>query len=484
MNQEKKYVVSGYQPEAFFRFFEDLAAIPHGSGNEGQISAYLAEFAKQRGVECVQDPIGNILYRIPGTKGREEEPAVLLQGHMDMVCEKNRDVDHDFKKDPLSLYVDGAGCLRARGTTLGADNGVAVAAMMAAADGQIPSHPPLECLITVSEETGLDGANGFDYSQITARKLVNLDSENETLLIAGCAGGVRSDLSVTPAWEAFRGEAIRVEIKGLRGGHSGENINDGRENANKALGRALLRLYGSAAFRIAEIGGGSKENAIPREAFAVLSLPESDVENAISILEEEFRAISEELSSDDREFSYSVRKTNAPARMADAVTSRNLVAFLGTVRNGILKMSNRMKGFVEWSRNLGVIRMEGDKLDFVFSSRSAIESQLDASIAELNALAELCGLAVRHYNRYPGWNYRENSPLRDKYVKACREELGMETEVTVIHAGLECGVISSMLPGLDAISFGPNMHDIHSPNEALELDSTERFFRKIVALLA
>ena len=482
----KEYVVSDYEPARFFEFFEDICEIPHGSGNEKAISDYLVAFAKVRGIECYQDEIYNVLYRIPATEGRENEPSVLLQGHTDMVCEKNGDTDHDFLTDPLKLYVDDEGKLRAKGTTLGGDDGVAVAAMMAAADGLIESHPPLECLFTVSEEVGLDGANGFDYSRIQSRILLNMDSEEEDAVIVGCAGGVRSDIQVTPKWQRRAGTAIEITLKGLKGGHSGEDINKGRENANKLMGRILLKCGALTDLRISLIAGGSKDNAIPRECAAVVVCPRADADRVIACAEEEIGAIAKELSADDTGFVGTVArvKRNAlPARMADRVTSERLITLLGSVRNGVLKMSYGVAGFVEWSRSLGVIETKGDVIRVVFSSRSSIESQLDASITELDALAHLVGAEITHHGRYPGWAYSPESPIREKYLRVSKE-LGMPATARVIHAGLECGVIASHLPGLDAISFGPNLSDIHSPEEALDLASTERFFRKLVALLA
>lgn len=482
----RKYVVSGYEPARLFEFFEDICQIPHGSGNEKSISDYLVAFAKARGIECYRDELYNVLYRIPATAGRENEPSILLQGHTDMVCEKNGDIDHDFLTDPLKLYVDEKGWLRAEGTTLGGDDGVAVAAMMAAADGMIPSHPPLECLFTVSEEVGLDGANGFDYSRIQSRILLNMDSEEEDAVIVGCAGGVRSDIQVTPKWQRRAGTAIEITLKGLKGGHSGEDINKGRENANKLMGRILLKCRAVTDLRISSISGGSKDNAIPRECTAVVVCPKADAEDTVALIKEEIDAIAKELSKDDAGFVGAVTrvKRNAlPAQMADRLSSERLITLLASVRNGVLKMSYGAAGFVEWSRSLGVIETKDGTVRVVFSSRSSIESQLDASIAELDALARLIGAEIHHHGRYPGWAYSPDSPIREKYLQVSKE-LGMPATVRVIHAGLECGVIASRLPGLDAISFGPNLSDIHSPEEALDLASTERFWRRLVALLA
>lgn len=482
----KEYVISGYEPFGFFRFFEDISMIPRGSGNEKGIADHLVRFAEERGIEYYRDALHNVLYRIPATAGRENEPSVLLQGHTDMVCEKNADTDHDFLTDPLKLYVDEKGWLRAKGTTLGGDDGVAVAAMMAVADGLIDSHPPIECLFTVSEEVGLDGANGFDYSRIKSRILLNMDSEEEDAVIVGCAGGVRSDLLITPKWQKRRGVAIEIALRGLKGGHSGEDINKGRANANLLMGRILLKTNSVADIRISSIVGGSKDNAIPRECTAIVVSKREDAERVTAAVQAEIDAIAKELSPGDAGFSGSITrvKRNAlPMRMCDRFSSERLITLLGSVRNGVIKMGYGAENFVEFSRSLGVIETKEDVIRVVFSSRSSIEAQLDASIAELDAFSRLIGAEASHHGRYPGWAYSPVSPIREKYLRVS-ESLGMPATVRVIHAGLECGVIASNLPGLDAISFGPNMRDIHSPEEALDLKSTERFFKKLAALLA
>ena len=479
MNQ---YVVKGYEPAKLFQFFEDISRIPRGSGNEKGIADYLVAFAETRGVECYRDEIHNVFYRIPGTPGRENEPSVLLQGHTDMVCEKNGDTVHDFLRDPLTLYVEN-GRLRAKGTTLGGDDGVAVVAMMAAADGMIPSHPPLECLFTVSEEVGLDGANAFDYSLIRSRILLNMDSEEEDAVIVGCAGGVRSDLLLPVTFEAASASdrVFEISVKGLKGGHSGEDINKGRANANKLVGQILSRILSAADIRLVSICGGSKDNAIPRECTATVALPSADADRVISAMDAEIAEICASLGADDCGFCGEVREKEGVDRVFDKATTEHLVDLLATVPNGVLKMIDGTNA-VEWSRSLGVIETKDAHVRVVFSSRSAIESELDASIEELDGRASQIGATVHHHGRYPGWEYRPDSPLREKYLRVC-EVLGMPSTVRVIHAGLECGVIASNLPGLDAISFGPDLSDIHSPEESLDLASTERFWKKLVALL-
>ncbi len=475
-----EYVINGRKPASVFRFFEEISAIPRGSYNECAIADYLEAFAAARGLECYRDSLHNVLIKAPATPAFAKTAPLLFQGHTDMVCEKNGDTEHDFLHDPLKLYVDGD-LLCARGTTLGADNGVAVAVMLALLDGEIAEHPAYECLFTSAEEVGLDGATGFDYSHIKARHMINMDSEALGVVTCGCAGGVRSDLTLETTAEPFSGEAIRISIKGLVGGHSGENIKDGRANANKLMGRLLASLLPTGDVRIVSISGGSKDNAIPRECEAILSVP--DAEAATARLTELAEQIAHELVADDRAFSVTVEDAALEAFMLSAADTTRITALLSAVANGVQEMNHNVPGLVEYSRNLGVVRTSDSAISFVFTSRSAMESRLDASTRELDALAAVLGGKTRHYNRYPGWNFAPVSPLRDAYLAAYREVIGTDAKVSVIHAGLECGIIHSNLPDMDIISIGPDMRDIHSPNEALYLTSMERFWQTVEKLI-
>lgn len=476
-----QYVIQGRRPEALYRFFEEISAIPRGSYNEAAVADYLVAFAKERGLYCHRDALHNVLIKSPATKGLEAHAPLLFQGHTDMVCEKNSDSTHDFSKDPLQLYLDGD-LLRARGTTLGADNGIAVALMLALLDGAVAEHPAYECLFTTAEEVGLNGADGFDYSLISARRMVNLDSETLGTVTVGCAGGVRSDLSLALSPVAFAGEAIRFSIRGLMGGHSGENINSGRANAIKLAGRLLADLLlAQPEMRLISIDGGSKDNAIPRECEVVLATPAP--EQAMDLLTEGAAAIASELHPDDRGFSFSCESADADAVMLSAADTASAIAVLACSACGVLAMSHRVPGLVEHSRNLGVVRTEEGCVRFVFSTRSAIEGRIDSSIAELEALARVNRCTANHHGRYPGWADAPTSEIRDAYLRAYRDVTGTEATVNVIHAGLECGIIFSRVPDMDIISVGPTMHDIHSPNEALELSSTEIFWDTVVRLI-
>ena len=475
------YLIQNRKPASVFRFFEDLCAIPHPSYHEGKIADYLCAFAAERGLECYRDSLHNVLIKKPATPDRVNDAPLMFQGHTDMVCVKTADCTIDFMKDGLELYLDGD-FLRAKGTTLGADDGIAVAIMLALLDGELPSHPALECLFTSSEEVGLDGADGFDYSKISARKMINMDSEDLGVITAGCAGGLRSTLTKTCSAVPFAGECLTVTVNGLFGGHSGVDIASGRANANKLMGRLLSKWQkAEGVVHLVSLNGGSKDNAIAAICEAVIAT--SNVEATTALLNNTAAEIAAELAKDDKNFSLTVSPTKAPEVMFSATDSAQLIAILAVVDNGIKEMNYNIKGLPEWSRNLGVITTEGNEVELTFSSRSAIESRLDASIDELDTLALITGCTAKHYSRYPGWDYAPVSPLRDLYARAYREVTGKDAIVDVIHAGLECGIIVSKLPGLDVISVGPDMRDVHSPDERLNLSSVEVFWQTIEKLI-
>ena len=475
-----EYIIKGYQPEKLFRYFEQICAIPHGSGNEAAIAQFLVDFAAERGLECHRDAVNNVFIKAPATPGLEDRPAILLQGHTDMVCEKNNDTVHDFTRDGLKLFVEN-GWLGAKGTTLGGDDGIAVAMMMAILDGQTP-HPAVECLFTVEEEVGLLGAESFDYSLVSASRMINMDSEDEACVTAGCAGGLRTDLTIPVAYEDAKGMGVMIKLGGLAGGHSGADVHRGRANANKLMGRILLALGTSFDYRLCYIEGGSKDNAIPRECVALVS--GKDLLMMPAMVAKLTNDIKAELCAEDAGFYMQCNTVAAPTVCLDKSSTARVIGAIGTVAVGVLAMSNDIPGLVEYSRNLGIIRTQEGEVHLTLSSRSALESQLDASINDLDALATLCGGSARHHSRYPGWSYAKESPIRDKYLQAYAKLFGKTPEVSVIHAGLECGIIRSRLPEMDMISVGPNMRNIHSPDERLDLASCARFWQVIAAILA
>ena len=476
------YVINGYEPKAVFEIFEDICAIPHGSGNEKGVADYIEAYANKRGLFVLRDETGNVFVRKDATAGYENTPAILLQGHMDMVCEKNSDSDHDFLRDGLKLSVKD-GFLWADNTTLGADNGIAVAMMLALLDTN--EHPTLECLFTVEEETGLAGAQGFDCSVVTAKRMINLDSEEDYQITAGCAGGNRSEFTFNfnkiPANEGDL--FLEVSVTGLSGGHSGAEIHLGKTNANVLMGRLLAVAYSVAKFNIVKINGGGKDNAIARECFATLRFESEREQNAVkhAIISESLKA-RKEINKDDKALSVGIGKADADFYMDDNATA-SMIKFLTVVRSGVLKMSNQISGLVEYSRNLGVIITEEMGVRFILSSRSSLEAQIDSTILELNTLASLVGAECRHYARYPGWEFEPASLLREQYIEKYKFLFGKEPSVGVIHAGLECGILSSKMPGMDIISIGPNMYDIHSPDEHLDLASTEKVWTVILEVI-
>lgn len=474
------YIVKGYQCNRAFEIFEDICKIPHGSGNESGVADYIESFVSRLGLECTRDEVGNVFVRKGACAGYEDVPAVLLQGHMDMVCEKNAGVEHNFESDPLDLFVDGD-LLGARGTSLGADNGIAVAMMLALLETN--SHPTLECLFTVEEETGLAGAKGFDCSQISAKRMINLDSEEENTLTAGCAGGVRTEIEFDfnkVDLHADR-DAVEIKISGLSGGHSGADINTGRASALVLLGRILQRALSEQKIWLVSVSGGGKDNAIARESSAVLLCEKPDY--LINAIKDEEINIRKELCSLDSGFEvvFDKKTENSCLRLKD---TKKLIGFMSLVKTGVLKFSNQINGLVEYSRNLGIVKTNDGKVSLTLSSRSSLESQIDLSCRELDMIASAFGAQSRHYSRYPGWEYAPESSLRDDYLDTYERLFGTRPEVVVIHAGLECGIISSKTQGLDIISIGPNMYDIHSPAERLSLASCEKIWKALVAFLA
>ncbi len=476
-------LIENFKHEKLLRCFEAVSAIPRPSYHEKAIADYIVSFATERGLECYRDEMNNVLVNIPATNGRENEEAILLQGHTDMVCEKNKGVDHDFMTDPIKLCVKD-GWIRAEGTTLGADNGVAVAAMLAIMDGAAENHVALQCLFTTSEEVGLDGANAFDYSKIFARKMVNMDSADESLIIAGCAGGLRSDVAFTgKRAENDFSAYYRISVGGLFGGHSGEDIHRGRANANKLLGRVLYELSEAGEkFAIVSINGGSKENAIPRESEAVVAF--SNEEKIKVICNKISSDILSEICPDDVNFALKVEKTESDIKPFDKEFSEKIVYIIFTSHNGVIDLKGgELAGTVEYSRNLGVITTKDDCVQLVFNTRSSMETRLDLAERELDALAKRFGGVTDHYSRYPGWVFAEDSEIRNAYKTAYSELLGGEPEVEVIHAGLECGIIKKAIPDMDMISCGPIVMNLHSPDEALNIESFERFFSVILNVI-
>ena len=462
-----------------FHYFEEISKIPRGSGNEKGIADYLCAFAGERGLDCYRDAENNVLIKKKATAGREAEESMLLQGHTDMVCEKLPEVEHDFLRDPIALCVED-GWLTAQGTTLGADDGVAVAAMLAILDGALASHPTVECLFTTSEETGMNGAIAFDFSRVSARKMLNLDSASEAEVVCGCAGGVRSEITLRGDKAEREGDALCVSLSGLCGGHSGEDINRGLANANRLMGRILLALQAEMPVCVAAIQGGSKDNAIPRDCTAVIVVENG--EKAAEIINGEAKSIAAELATADSDFTCKVEKC-ALVPSWDAAPSARILAAICNAPCGVIEMSRDAEGLVEWSSNLGVIETEEEKITLSFLSRSTIEARIDHTIRMFDALALACGGTAEHHSRYTGWNYEKISPLREAYLDTFRALFGKEATPIIIHAGLECGLIRAKVPDMDMISIGPETVGLHSPSEKMNIASAERFWQILERML-
>ena len=465
-------VLENCSPSRVFHYFEEICGIPHGSGNTQAISDYLVDFAKDNGLEYVQDHLGNVVIYTNGTAGYEQSPTVILQGHMDMVCEKRADVAHDFLKDGLNLSVTEDGYVTANGTTLGGDDGIAVAYGLALLESQDIPHPPLEVLITVDEEIGLLGAFDFDCSVLKGRRLINLDSEAEGSLWVSCAGGMGGYSRIPVKRVAGEGEGIRVRILGLTGGHSGAEIDKNRANSNILMGRMLYEMKKQADFAIISLDGGTKDNAITRESeFQVLAAPEDVLK--IQQLAQKFQTdLRKEYAGTDEGITISAELLgHMEKEVLHPVSGEKVIFFLMNMPYGIRKMSGSIPGLVE------------DEFESVSSVRSSVGSAKDALTDKLEYLTEFLGGEYEIQGAYPAWEYREDSPLRDKMVAAYKALYKEEPKVVAIHAGLECGLFYEKMEGLDCVSIGPNMKDIHTSEETLSISSTARVYEYLLEVL-
>ena len=477
------YITEGLKPAGMLRFFEDICKIPHGSGNEQAISDYLMDFARERGLSCYQDEALNVLIVKEATPDCADKPALLLQGHMDMVCEKNADVKHDFLTDPIVPYIDGD-WMRAGGTTLGGDDGIAVAIIMAILDDNTISHPKLECLITTGEETRMEGAGKFDYSRITARRLINLDSEDEGVATASCAGGMDLMYTLPTDRIACPGRPIKITVKGLAGGHSGADIHLCRGNANRIMGRLLAVLYEDTPFNLVTISGGNKRNAIPREAFAELYVDDPKAATAILLAEE--AKLKKELSAADSAFKVIVGKGAPSEGMLTYKDSSTVINLLTLLPDGVVAMSPFVEGFVRTSSNTGVVTTTPEAVQVAVMARSSSDSEMDALTLTFKRLAKALKVEMEIEDRHAGWDFNPNSKLATDFVEVYKETFGADSTpiVNAIHAGLECGIIVSAFDGnCDAISIGPTLKDIHTPDEALYIPSCEKLWTLLLHLI-
>lgn len=469
------------EPKRVFYYFEELCKIPHGSGNTKEISDYLVNFAKEQGLAYIQDEMNNVVIFKPATPGYEDAPAVIIQGHMDMVCEKRPDVDHDFTKDPLNISVKD-GYVTANGTTLGGDDGIAVAYGLALLESKELAHPSLEVLITVDEEIGLLGAVGFDCSVLKGKRLINLDSEAEGSLWISCAGGL-SGISTIPVQRVeAEGQKIQVKISGLMGGHSGAEIDKKRANANVLMGRFLYELQKTADYEIISMAGGQKDNAITRECVAELLC--EDVQAVKDCAAKVQKGLREEYTDSDEGITLAVTELGTAKEMVLHPTSKSKVLFfLMEIPFGIQKMSGSIEGLVETSTNIGIMCLDEEGFLGTSSVRSSVGAAGEALSDKICYLTEFLGGEYTVQGAYPAWEYRKDSPLRDQMVEVYEKMYGEKPNVVAIHAGLECGLFYQKIQGLDCVSLGPNMKDIHTSEEVLDIASTERVWNYLVKVL-
>lgn len=473
------------EPKNLFDFFAQICEIPHGSKHEEKISLFLQNFGKELGLETIADEMGNVLIKKPATSGYENCKTVILQSHMDMVCDKRKDVEHDFTKDPIRTVVDGE-WLMAQGTTLGADNGVGVAAAMAVLADNTLKHGPVNCLFTVDEETGLTGAQALSGEMLQGDILINLDSEDEGEIFIGCAGGVCNYANFRYVWTPISGDLffMKAEILHLTGGHSGDDINKGRANANKLLNRFLCHVANKYEFYLCDIDGGSLHNAIPREASAVFAVPSSEKENVRVDFNVFAAEVQEEYSATEPDMQLRLQSTDPTHRSFDTESTMRLLKSVHAVFNGVFAMSQDVPGLVETSSNLASIRNNGDNtVTITTSQRSSIESARDNVSDSVRAAFELGGATVTTKGHYPGWKPNMNSQIMKVACEQYTKLFGGEAKIKAIHAGLECGLFLEKAPHLDMISFGPTMRGVHSPDEKLNIPSTERFWKHLVAIL-
>ena len=477
-------VLKNIEPQEVFHFFEEICSIPHGSKNLEKISAFLVSFAKERNLEVICDDELNVIIKAPGSKGYEDKETVILQGHMDMVAVKEDDCDIDMTKDGLRVKTDGE-YVWADGTSLGGDDGIAVAYILALLDSKDIPHPPLEVIITTNEEIGMLGASALDLSSLKGKKMINIDNEKEGEFITSCAGGATFISELTVKRENISGVECRIEVAGLKGGHSGEMIIHGRGNADIICARTMLEALDVAELNIKDFNGGSADNAIPFASMATIVVPESDVAKVKESVAKTYSNVRDEL--DIKDPNVSITFTEVGKTSADCIDKENTEKFLKMIiamPNGVLAMSAAVEGLVETSVNIGIVRTSADKAETVQSLRSSVESSKALLVKKLEAVAEAFGAKTYIEGIYPGWKYRVDSQLRDHMVAVYKDLYGKEPVLHAIHAGLECGIISSKIEDLDCISIGPDMTDIHSTKERLSVKSAKSVWEYLKAVLA
>lgn len=468
-------ILDGLKPERVMKYFEELCAIPHGSGNTDKIAQYCMDFAAAHKLEAYRDASNNVIIKKPASS--RSTKTVMLQGHLDMVCAKEADCDIDFSRDGLKLVTDGKYILADK-TTLGGDDGIAVAMALAVLEADNISHPALECVFTTDEEIGMLGASALDMSELHADYLLNIDSEDEGIFTVSCAGGatVMTELECGTSDKHFGG-AMKITVNGLIGGHSGVEINRGRANACIVLGKVLTALKEKTDIAVISINGGEKDNAIARSAEAVIAINDTDSVTAETALFD--KLYKEEYKLTDADITISAEITETDKKPLDC----DIIKLLSTVPNGVLAMSEDIRGLVKTSLNLGTVRTAANKITAVFSVRSASAQEKVELIKCVGDICIGCGGRVSISGDYPAWEYKKDSVLRGVCIDVYEKLYGFKPQISAIHAGLECGIFSDKIPGIDCISFGPDILDIHTPKERLDIKSTERVYKFLLGIL-
>lgn len=471
-------ILKGLTPKKVFEYFEAISAIPRGSGYNDKIKEYCENFAKERNLDYVSDDAGNIIIYKDASEDSESAEPVIIQGHLDMVWEKDDSCNINFETDGLELAVDGD-YIFAKGTTLGGDDGIAVAMCLAILDSDDICHPPLEIVLTADEETGMLGAASLDFSNLKSKRMLNLDSEAEGTLWVSCAGGVRTDISLKVNFEENNSVAYKIDVCGLHGGHSGAEIHKGYANANKVMGRVLEMLRNKADFRLVQINGGTMDNAITRESSCIIRTND----DIINIISDIYNEIKDDYVSADPDIFISAKSVDSINIAIDAASTCNAISLLNELPSGVISMSKEIEGLVETSLNLGILKTDNDEVIYSFAVRSGVDSEKDKLSSTLKQIADKYSCNSVFYSEYPAWEFKKDSLLRDKLSEIYKDMFGKEMTVTAIHAGLECGLFCGNIKGLDCVSFGPDMFDIHTPLEKLSISSTERTWNFLLRVL-
>lgn len=471
--------LNNIEPKKVFHWFHEINQIPRCSGEEKEVSDFLVNFAKERNLEVYQDEIYNVIIIKPATKGYENADPVIIQGHIDMVCIKGKGSDHDFTKDPIEIIVEGD-IMRGNNTTLGGDDGIAVAYGLAILDSDDIKHPPLEILITTNEETGMDGVHGLSNEHLSGKILLNIDSEEEGIFLVSCAGGSNKITTFDLEREKKSGDGLDIKISGLKGGHSGMEIIKQRANAIKLLGRILDDCNRKDNIRLSKIHGGTKHNAIPSDANAIILAEDVDkVKKIVETFAEDFK---EEYRVEESGLNIDVKEVKVEDVYIKKL-SDDLIDYIMMVPDGVQYMSKDIEGLVQTSLNNAIIEEKDDIIEIITSVRSASSSSLREILNILSVIAKRTNARVEERNQYPAWQFNKDSKIREKAVKVYEELFDKKAEVSAIHAGLECGLLKEILPDTDMLSFGPNLYDVHTEKEHLSISSVERVWKFLVKLL-